>query len=334
MANRFMVRFRTDANLFQKKAFPLFLALALFASHSVGASAVSGGEAQSDRPASGAPQRIVVFPLFAEEMLLEMVGPGRIVYVGHEYYENGETYSPTMELTKNIQGRYWDMTDEEEILALNPDLIVLNLDYAKAFPLLYQANIPLLMLETPKSVDGIRGALAILGAEVGAPEKAAQMAEEMDAGLAQIKETVSAIPDAKRVSAVFYEYWNSEDDDSTCWYRQDSFIMTARAAGVVPLGPDTTDFIDLSADDLLTQQNPDLITYDYTDYDTDGSVYDITGHRQWLARELLGDPALASVTAIRNHALYPIRICESQFIVQSALALARLAYPDLFPAED
>ncbi len=278
MSKRKIIRLRTGTNLFLKKAFSLLLALALFASHSAGASVVSTGEAQSGRPASGTPQRIVVFPLFAEEMLLEMGGPGRIVYVGHEYYENGETYSPTMELTKNIPGRYWDMADEEAILALNPDLIVLsrdaNLDYAEAFPLLYQANIPLLMLETPKSVDGIRGTLAILGAE-SARRKAAQMAERWTPAL---RKSRKPCPPFRKQSACAPFFTNTG---------------TARTARhlLVPAGHLHHDgsrrrrrsprarhdgFCRLSADDLLTQQNPDLITYDYTDYDTDGSIDDIS----------------------------------------------------------
>ncbi len=70
------------------------------------------------------PQRIAIFPLFAEEMLLQMIGSDRIVGISHDYYENGEAYSPTMPLTEHIQGGL-GIDQAEGILSLQPDLVVL-----------------------------------------------------------------------------------------------------------------------------------------------------------------------------------------------------------------
>lgn len=293
------------------------------------------GETLTQTQIPDAPQRIVVFPLFAEEMLLEMIGPDRIVYVGHPYYQNGETYSPTMELTKNIKGQYWDMANEDEILALRPDMIILeksySRDYSEIFPKLAQADIRFLFLDTPRSIADIRNTLMYLGEKVDKLEKANQMAEKMDAGLARIADVVSGVPLENRAHVIYYEYWNSEDGRSTKWFRQNSFIMAAQAAGVIALGPSTTDFVLTNANALLIKQNPDIITFDYTDYDTDGSICGIAGsHIDDFISSLLTDSQLSNVTAIRNHAIYPIRLCESQFIVQSAMELAQLAYPDRF----
>lgn len=51
-----------------------------------------------------APSRIIVFPLYAAEILLDLVEPDRIVYVGHQNIEDGNAYSPTMYLTQGIPG--------------------------------------------------------------------------------------------------------------------------------------------------------------------------------------------------------------------------------------
>ena len=40
----------------------------------------------------GKPQRIIVFPVYAEEILLELINKDRIIYVGHEYFENGSFF--------------------------------------------------------------------------------------------------------------------------------------------------------------------------------------------------------------------------------------------------
>ena len=59
-------------------AFLLFLQFPAFAEH-------------KEIPSKLGPQRIVVFPLFAEEILYELVEPERIVYVGHRYDWGNQT---------------------------------------------------------------------------------------------------------------------------------------------------------------------------------------------------------------------------------------------------
>jgi len=339
---------------FFTKILLVFLAFSLYVGYLGSVITNASSEVQSQMQIPDTPQRIVVFPLFAEEMLLEMIGPDRIVYVGHEYFENGEGCSPTMELTKNIEGRYWDMSIDESILAHNPDLIVLeesfSSDYTEIWPELYQASIPFLFLDTPKTIEGIRDVLIALGAAVGEPEKAAQMVEDMESGLAQIAAIVSTVPEEKRVRVFHYvyhtnDYRSKEEKPFTIWYRRNSFTMTAHAAGVIAKGPDieySADgvpkdwvWVDGEPEDWLMEANPDIITFDFIQYDTNGAIFEVTGlYHDRFINDLLGNPKLANIPAIKNRAIYPIRLCESQFIVRSAKELARLAYPHLFLEKD
>ena len=287
------------------------------------------------------PQRIVVFPLFAEEMLLEMIGPERIVYVGHEYFENGEGYSPMMELAKNIKGRSWNMSDDEDIFALNPDLIIIydyDLPYfERMFPMLHYTNIPILCITQPTTIDEIQNSLITLGGIVGAPKKAMQMVDYLKNNLTYITEITSFVPDEMRIHVFHYVYYTNdyrseEEEPFTCWYRQNSFAMTARCAGVFAEGPDIEDPVYGEPEDWLIEANPDIITFDYAYYDTDGSIFDLTGiYHDTIINDLLNNRRLSNIKAIKNHAIFPVRIFESQLIVQSAIDLAQLAYPDLFP---
>jgi ABC-type Fe3+-hydroxamate transport system substrate-binding protein len=288
----------------------------------------ASGETQSRMQISDAPQRIVVFPLFAEEMLLEMIGPKRIVYVGHEYFENGEAYSPTMALTEHNYGKYWNICDEEEILDLKPDLVVLSggfsRDYEIIFPELVQANIAFFFLDTPETIEDIMNTLVILGEAVGAPEKAAQMMRNMEATLAQITEIVASVPEGKRVRVTHFDY-----SDPEC-FRPNNFYIIARAAGVINASGSDTDYMEMN-DDLLVKWNPDLITVNPFYLDTDGSLYEIgDDYVEDSIAYLQNNPSLSNVTAIKNHNVHPLSLHESQFVVQSVMELARLAYPDLF----
>lgn len=96
---------------------------------------------------SKTPNHIVVFPVWAEEILLELVDTDCIVWVGHPYLEEAETYWPTMKDTKEICGSIWQETDDSEILKLSPDLIIcpdeLSGDYDAIFRTCLRPKYPL-----------------------------------------------------------------------------------------------------------------------------------------------------------------------------------------------
>lgn len=293
------------------------------------------GQSDTAESIASAPQRIVVFPLFAEEMLLDMIGPGRIAYVGHAYFEHGEAYSPTMEQNRNIPGGFWQNSDEEAILALMPDLLILpddlERDFAEVFPMLDKANIPVLFLKTPESIEDIADTLAIIGVAVGALEKAAAMIQTMDAALQAIAESVSGIPQDQRIRAVHWETIYGGEPGWVWFYEANAFSMIAQAAGVMNAGPDGTDAMEWSAA-LLAGWNPDLITFDPVRYDTDGSVYEISDrYIENRIAAILDSPDLSGVIAVQSQNVHSLRLSLSQYVVQSVLDLARLAYPDLFP---
>lgn len=296
--------------------------------------AYAGGKVESKVQISGIPQRIVVFPLFAEEMLLEMIGPDRIVYVGHEYWENAEAYTPTMELTKHIKGNYWQNSDIGEIRDLKPDLVVLLKeffsDYTEVFPELEQAKIPVLFLDPPKTIQDIKNTLFIIGEAVSASEKAAQMAQDMEAALAQITQLVSNIPEEKRVHAIYCGIDFPYEDSEEYYYFPNNFPLVARIAGVINAsGSDT--YYEHVSNEGLTKWDPDLITVSPFYLDTDGSLYDIgDDYLEESITYILNNQKLSGITAIRIRNVHPLSLYESQFIVKSVADLARLAYPDLF----
>jgi ABC-type Fe3+-hydroxamate transport system substrate-binding protein len=306
-----------------------FLTLSLCLGCLSNATANTDGYMQSQPQISSTPQRIVVFPLFAEEMLLEMIGSDRIVYVGHEYFENGEAYSPTMELTKGIKGRYWNMTTDEDILEVNPDLIVLGgdfrRDYREVYTEVYQANIPFLFLDTPKTTEDIMNTLVTLGDVVGAPERASQMMRNMEASLERIADIVAGIPKEKRARVTHYKH-----SDPECFIAN-NFHIIAHTAGVISASGSDTDYMEMN-EELLVEWDPELITVNPYYLESDGSLYDFSvDDAEEKISILLNAPTLSDVTAIRNRNVHPLSLYESQFIVQSIMDLVRLAYPDLFP---
>ncbi|GEM_PF-2208571 len=154
------------------------------------------------------PQRIVVFPLYAEEILFELVEPERIVYVGHRFVESGIGVWPTMEACRNVKGECWQNTSEEEILTLRPDLLIfgaaLQDEFDEIFPLLAASGIDTLFLDVPESVDAIVDTITLLGDAVHNPEKAQSMISDMIISVEYAKHLTNSIPENELKTAVLY----------------------------------------------------------------------------------------------------------------------------------
>ncbi len=275
------------------------------------------------------PQRIVVFPLFAQEMLLEMVGPDRVVYVGYPYVEHAENVSPAMALAKGIPGSLWTASDPADILALKPDLIVL----AEPYPELEEAGIAVLRLQYPKTIEDITQVLITVGEAVAAPQKAARMAAEMQTGLASIAAVVSRIPEEQRVRAAHCrDGFERMAGELYCYSFAEEFALVAGAAGVLAMDvPGAAEGLAVISGNQLRAWNPGLIAVPPVGYDTDGTILTVSQDEvNRMIDALTEEQALSSVPAVITRNIHPLWLSQSHCIVQSAEALARLAYPGLF----
>lgn len=156
------------------------------------------------------PQRIVVFSLYAEEIIYGLVEPERIIYVGHHYAESGIDDWPTMIKSQQAAGECWENSDEEEILSLNPDLLILDSylqdNFEEDFPAFFHSTVPTLFLDSPKSIDDIIHLIILLGDIVQKPDAALSMVNEMISSMSSIREVANKIPtNEKKTVALFGE---------------------------------------------------------------------------------------------------------------------------------
>lgn len=269
------------------------------------------------------PNRIVVFPLYAEEILLDMISPERIVYVGHAYWEEGALYSPTMPLTKSIPGANWQNSDENAIAELQPDLLILSADLESAykcgdlFPRLLQANTPVLFVSPPTSIQDIKSLIHTLGEAVGVPEKADEMLLHLDAELKKIDEIIRRIPANDHPKAVYYHAWQSE------------FSIVAEYCALDAMFDLKNDYVQLD-DKRIAAWNPDVIFFNPVWLDSDGSILQMNGQYTDDVRvNILRKPTLANTTAIKEGRVYPIHLHRSHYVAQSMMEIIQCVYPHL-----
>ncbi len=255
--------------------------------------------------------RIVVFPLYAEEILLSLVSPDRIIYVGHAFFDNADSYSPTMSLTKGIHGAMWQNTDEEEIISLHPDLIILPgelaNDYEEIFPELYDSGIPVVFVPYPENINDIRNNITIIGQAVCETEKADQLIRHMNDALKKY-ETVEI---DSSIKILYYDHW------------QEAFSIVTQTLDVQNLY-ETEDYVELN-DDEIAAWDPDIIMYNPACVDTDGTLLGFSDQYSLInENEIISNPALANTSAVKNEQVYPICLHESHFVTDNIRDLAIL----------
>lgn len=274
-------------------------------------------EVHAETESSDKPTRIVVFPLFAEEMLLEMVGADRIVFVGHPYVENGEAYSLAMDLARNIPGGYWTMCEETDFLPLGPDLIILSADLLDAyehgslFPTLAKEDIPIIFLDTPRDLIGVKNCIFTLGECVGEMETAIEMIQKIETEMQYIEETIRTLSITDDLKAVYYDPW------------QETFCDVARVCNAIsPFGADQ-DFVVID-DRVVADWNPDVIFFNPVWFDTDGSILEVGGqYAESIHNALQSNVHLQSTNAILNEKIYPLNVHSSQYIIDTIWDMLR-----------
>ncbi len=217
---------------------------------------MSSSDEQTEQDAQAYPNRIAVFRLPAEEILLSIVEPERIVYVGHRYFENGNSYSPTMYLTKNIEGREWQNSDEADILIQDPDLIILDehleADYEEIFPLLCYAEIPVIFLKDIRSMEDIQDTIMLMGQITGRMEQAKKLVHKMAKDIEQCKDEIARMEIKDVPKILFYDS------------RQRSFWIVSGTLSFQNLFDDEKYAIDFAKldNEVIAGWNPDIILYD------------------------------------------------------------------------
>ena len=265
------------------------------------------------------PQRIVVFPLYAEEILYGLVEPERIVYVGHEYNEAGIGYWPTMADCREASGSGWENSSEEEILSLNPDLLIfgdptLQVDYAEVFPSFAKAKIPTIFLDSPQSIDEIADLILLLGNAVQKQEEALCMVEEMCSSMAAIRELAEKVPENEKKTVVLY------GEPSPF------FDIAAKACGIngVYCG-DKKALLDTAPDAIIIEP-----------YCVDVGCY-ILGIGKAYSDECIAglktDPCLSQLAAVSSNNIFVIYFSGSQYISDCTLRLFEAVYPELVKTE-
>jgi iron complex transport system substrate-binding protein len=267
------------------------------------------------------PQRIVSLTMFSDEVLLELVGPGRLVAVTS--FAADPAVSNISERIAAIPNRL--EFHAELILSLRPDLVVVaNWSQAQAVNQLRSAGLPVYLSASAATVEQIRGKIRALSRVVGEAEAGEELVARMDRRLAELEERLAAVPEGRRLTVLDYSAWGAAMGRGSSW---DEIVRRAGLRNAVrDLPVDGWGQVPLSKEKLL-ELDPDLLVLP-------GWVYGQEGGADAFYARVSGDPALRGLKALRERRLVRmperLRATTSQHIVEAIEFLARAAYPQLW----
>ena len=276
-------------------------------------------------------ESIVVFPVYAEEILLQMVEPNDVIFVGHKYWENASEYFPTMELTRDIPGDEYLNVDLHIRFNLisKPTIIIVDNDFKQGFECQY-ADIPeiaddkikTIYVKSPESISDIIDLIMQLGQAVHKEKRAVQMIEQFNMEYERIIQAVSELQNNRPIRVMYYENF------------QESFPILAEICNIVNIF-DGIEWVSSEDFGAASELNPDIVFYCPVLFGTDGSIeYVGKDYLELCYNYIKKDLFLQETNAIQNDQIYPLFLHQSQYILDDAWYVLSLLQNEIDPSPE
>ena len=264
-------------------------------------------------PLLTAPKKIVSTVLAADEILTELISVNRLA---------GVTFLVDKPSISNVVGHYPKTIPRvhgeiERLLSLQPDLVIVaNYTDATTVRLLLASHIPVLRLSSHNSFEGIQQNILLLGDVLGAPIKAQQLVNRLQAQLQRIQTLTQHAPSPR---IVYYGPNGTSTGRDTLMDASITLIGAQNALNEVNIDGHTN----VSAE-LVIGLQPDIII-------VSASFGEDPQHWQ---RQLINDPKWSDVPAIKTNRVYSLPgtwlTSVSQHRITGVEQLAALVHPALF----
>jgi ABC-type Fe3+-hydroxamate transport system substrate-binding protein len=261
-------------------------------------------------PALSKPQRVASINLSADEVLVAILPPERLVSVTRWADAPG---------TSNVVGRVppgvhrFEKADMEQLVALRPELVVVS-EYTDADFLkqLERSGLRVHRMLGLDTLAGVRGAILDLGRAVGEDAAARRLVAEYDAKLAELGRRLAGAPKPR----VLYWSGNMTAGSGT------AIGALVEAAGAVNLGREMgIAGIAPPGAERAFVANPDVL---------------LVGTWPGSKEALTDHPLLSQLAAVRAGRIVALHtellVALSQYTADAAWELAHLLHPDRVPA--
>ncbi|TCS43254.1 ABC transporter substrate-binding protein [Reinekea marinisedimentorum] len=265
------------------------------------------------------PAKISSKTLFTDELLLNLVAPEQLSSITH--IATDETFS-------NIADKVPPAVQQldlnvEAILANAPDILfAANWSESDKIRQLRAVGVPVYLINTPFTLADIQQKIRTLGELLNLADEADALIEQMNLELASLAPLKEQILQQGWV-ALDYNSWGTANGKNTTW--QAVLDNSGLINGAAGFEAGAFGQVALSKE-LIVAVNPDVLFLP-------GWIYGEHNSAQAFYDQVVNDPALASVPAIRHGRVYPVpenlRGTYSQYLVQTIRFVTETVYQDI-----
>lgn len=281
------------------------------------------------------PETIISLPVWATEILLDMVGTDRIV--GISVYNDASAISANSDKAALVENRVAS-NNPEGIVALGPDLVILDTfnDYDGSLTkTLTEAGIVVLCMSSPIDFDQIKDSITTLAKACGTVDEGDAMISDIDAILNEVSQKTSTLSEEEKLSVMYYEDYYDQSGANAgmlCAYGQYSpFDTIAAAAGLVNVC-DLDTYSPVDREVVVGEWKPEVLVVPSLLYDENFNAYDDGGAS--IIAAIKADSMLADLPAIVSDRIFAIPAkyagSTSHYMAKAVEELAKAAYPELF----
>ncbi len=262
-----------------------------------------------------APLRVSSKSMFSDQVLIELLPANQITSLSRL------SKDPSYSLIANKIPSSIPLLDLniERTIANKPDLLIAaNWSDQQKIEVLRQAGITVFIFNTVYTIHDIENNILLLGKLVNQSERAQQLVNEMNTKLA-----TKLIKPKHKLTAVEYTPWGAASNEASTI---NTIMVRAGLTNVVAnVQGDQYGQVPLAKEQLLVL-NPDVIIIPGT------CDKDNTDNSNQFRQELLADPSLQQLTAIKNNKVIclpqSLRSTDSQYIVDAIIYLNHHVYGD------
>lgn len=263
------------------------------------------------------PVRIVSVSLTADEILLDLTGPQRLI--GVSTFAGKQHISNVAEKAAEIENQV--VLNSEQIIELDPDLVIAAAwSDADTLAQIESYGIPVYQHEQPVTIQAVKDLISNIGLLIHAHEQANMLIQDMDAKLGETAEFLEENAGGKKKTCLEYNQWGTAGGAGSMWN-----TMVTKAGLINPVASmisDKTGFVPVS-NEIYIHIDPDIIVVSDT-------IYSNTQQHTSPGKTLSTNPSLAILKAIKNEDVIimpeKMKTTTSHYVTESIDFLARAAY--------
>lgn len=270
---------------------------------------------------SESPKRIYATTLSLEEILTDMVPLKRIAAIS-EPAADPKT-SLIIDKAAQIPLKLPQKVSVEQILALKPDLVIVQENSNTAFiQALKDVGLKVYITKVPTTLDMVRQRIINLSVAVNEQQQGNRIIDELDHKTKLVKDVTGAIPAEEKKILMGYSLLGVFGSAEGLF--NDICINAGVINGAAVAGLVRGEHL---SKEKIVEVNPDVLMFpDYSSTQEGDTVL--------FRKEVLKDPALQSIKAIKNNNVIIIkdryRYAASQYIGDGILDIAQKTYPEYF----